>query len=345
MRKDRENGPALLVQFANTRDEDAFRSLVRIYAPLVWDVCQRCLPDPNDAEDAFQATFIVLARKAERVLPPERVSSWLHGVALRAAKDVRRRAVRRRDAEAAAVPAAPYEAELPNSDLRQVFDEELTQLPVALRQAFVLCRVEGRTYPQAAQLLGCAARTVGDRVARATEILKSRLGRRGLAPAGSLVGIAPAFGNMADPLLERVVSGALGSAGSAASAGPVVAMAVANSVIRRMALLWYVCVAAAATTVLFSVGVATAVVANRGQTNLADSPAKQAPVASAVQSIDDGVPPAGVQKPKADPPVPHRSRHRSVPMIRSTYDLDHYADPPPARLDGSLVAQGDSPRP
>jgi RNA polymerase sigma factor (sigma-70 family) len=227
IRLDASAGPELLVQFAETRDPAAFHDLVSIYAPMVWTVCSRGLRDPNDVEDAFQATFIALARKARRIARPERVSAWLHGVAVRASQRVRQIKARRRETGETALSKLTVGAE-PSPELWAVLDEELLRLPEDLRQSFVLCRIEGRSHSEAAPVLGCAARTVGDRVARATELLKSRLRRRGLAPAGALAGLMPSTGVVPAAVVERTAAGAL--AGPSATAA-----AVADSVVCGMA--------------------------------------------------------------------------------------------------------------
>jgi RNA polymerase sigma factor (sigma-70 family) len=219
VRRDVTLGPALLTQFAETRDEDSFRSLVRFYGPLVWTVCQRCLRDPNDADDAFQATFIVLARRAAHISPPERVSVWLHGVAFRAARKIREKTIRRREISQTEFPEQGIEVDFPSSDLRGVLDEELARLPEELRQAFVCCMVEGRTHAETAHLLGCAKRTVGYRVTKATDLLKARLKKRGLAPAGVLAGLAaPRPGIAPVGLVERAAQAAFRGPSKAAAA-------------------------------------------------------------------------------------------------------------------------------
>jgi RNA polymerase sigma factor (sigma-70 family) len=228
MRGDAALGPALLAQYTETHDGEAFRGLLRLYAPLVWGVCQRCLRNPGDAEDAFQATFIVLARKAGRIARPERLSAWLHGVALRASRKVREQTARRREVLTTNLPDSGSEDAFPDPDLRGVLDEELDRLPDDLRQAFVLCRVEGRTYAEAARLLGCALPTVGQRVGKATELLKARLDRRGLNPSGAaslLVPVVP----------SSILLHALNSPSATATA-------VADAVIRSMAgySLWWI---------------------------------------------------------------------------------------------------------
>src|SRR5262249_47211569 len=113
-------------------------------------------------------------------------------------------------------------------ELWAVLDEELLRLPEELRQSFVLCRIEGRSHTEAAPVLGCAPRTVGDRVARATELLKTRLRRRGLAPAGALAGLMPSTGIVPPALLARTAQDALAAPSATATA-------VADAVIRSMA--------------------------------------------------------------------------------------------------------------
>jgi RNA polymerase sigma factor (sigma-70 family) len=273
--RDAASGPALLTQFAATRDENAFRELVRLYGPLVWGVCQRCLRDPNDAEDALQATFIVLARKADRIRQPERLSAWLHGVALRAALNVRKQNARRHEKLLESLPNDREATATVDADLRESLDVELDRLPENLRQAFVLCRIEGRTYAQAAELLGCSLQTVANRVARAEERLRERLQERGLAPAGALMGLWPPA-SVGVSVMERVARGALD--------GPsTTAVALAEAVIRGMSgarALGWIAVLAVGTVLLASAGFALCRVAAPPQ---ADAPAVAPPVAAPVR--------------------------------------------------------------
>jgi RNA polymerase sigma factor (sigma-70 family) len=273
VRRDAGATPALLAQFVSNRDEDAFRGLVQMYAPLVWGVCQRGLSDPNDAEDALQATFIVLARKAGRIARPERLSGWLHGVAVRAARKVREQASRRR--EVALSGLTDVARHVPGSELRELLDVELDRLPEDLRQAFVLCRIEGKTYAQAADVLGCATSTVGDRVARATELLRERLEQYGLAPVGaSLVGVlAPAQGAIVSgAVVDRVVHGALdGPSGTSA--------AVADSVIRGMSGHGFLWAAGIAAFVAVSLGLGVMAAPGRPSSVAPAEIARRVPVA------------------------------------------------------------------
>lgn len=182
-RRDTASGPTLLARFAATRDEEAFADLVRLHGPLVWGVCHRVLRNPHDAEDAFQATFLVLARKADRIANPDRLSAWLHGVALRAARKLKELDGRRR--EVAALEACEPEAPLDERDeIWAALDEEIARLPAKLRQPIVLCRLQGQTYAEAARQLGCSVTAVFERLERAAEMLRARLTRRGVTAAG-----------------------------------------------------------------------------------------------------------------------------------------------------------------
>lgn len=179
----------LLEQFSGPRGEHAeaaFEVLVDRHGPMVLKVCQGVLRDPHDAQDAFQATFLVLARRAAAIRKRDSVGSWLHGVALRVASRAkvelaRRRALERRSAEMAARSTqSPGPAEL-----LPELHEEVSRLPEHYREAVVLCYLEGLTYEEAASQLRWPVGTVKIRLSRARELLKGRFTRRGLVlPAG-----------------------------------------------------------------------------------------------------------------------------------------------------------------
>jgi RNA polymerase sigma factor (sigma-70 family) len=174
----------LLQRFAGQREEAAFAALVQRHGPMVLGVCRRILHDPHDADDAFQATFLVLARKAGSLANPEKLANWLYGVACRTAARAKAEAARRRMRERQFTDMPPAEAR-PNGaesyqELRPVLDEELQRLPDRYRAPLVLCYLEGKTYAEAAQVLGWAEGTVSGRLARAREVLRGRLTRRGL---------------------------------------------------------------------------------------------------------------------------------------------------------------------
>jgi RNA polymerase sigma factor (sigma-70 family) len=172
----------LLVRFLRTHDEAAFAVLVRRYGPLVFGVCRRVLGQAEDAEDAFQATFVVLAQKAGSIRHRGSLVGFLHGVAERIARKARRARSRRRD-RAMPVPERSVRdavASVMWSDLRSVLDEEIRRLPVPYREAFILCHLEGHSNAEAARRLGCPKGTVLSRLARARERLARRLSRRGI---------------------------------------------------------------------------------------------------------------------------------------------------------------------
>src|SRR5438105_4394729 len=154
----------LLEQFVTRRDQAAFAALVRRHGPLVWGVCRRLLRHTQYAEDSFQATFLILARKAGAVGKRDSVRSWLYGVAYRVAVRARTTAERRRERPLPDV-AAPRQDD-PCPDLRGVLDEELSRLPERYRAPLLLCHLEGKTQEEAARLLGCPRATVATRLAR-----------------------------------------------------------------------------------------------------------------------------------------------------------------------------------
>jgi RNA polymerase sigma factor (sigma-70 family) len=179
----------LLGRVAAGRDEAAFAALVERHGRLVWAVC-RHLAGP-DAEDAFQATFLVLFRSAGRVRRPDSLGAWLHGVAYRVSLKARRGARRRVEREwAAAVPdrSAPIPDSAWDRALAAVH-EEVARLPAALRVPFVLCCLDGRTVTEAAGHLGWKVTTLSARLGRAKEVLLGRLQARGLT-AGAVVVLA-----------------------------------------------------------------------------------------------------------------------------------------------------------
>jgi RNA polymerase sigma factor (sigma-70 family) len=177
----------LLECFITQRDEAAFAALVRRHGPLVWGVCERVLRSHHDAEDAFQATFLVLARKAANVTSGRPLANWLHGVAYRTALQARsanaRRQVRERQLPEMPEPKT-MERELWEG-ARPILDEELSQLPDKYRAVILLCDLEGKTRKQAARELGIPEGTVASRLATAREKMVQRLTRRGVGVSGA----------------------------------------------------------------------------------------------------------------------------------------------------------------
>jgi RNA polymerase sigma factor (sigma-70 family) len=183
----------LLERFRAHRDETAVEVLVRRYGPLVLGVCRRVLHNADAAEDAFQATFLVLVRKAPSLICYQPLGGWLYRVAYRLALRARANEARRRQCEAQAArirPTTEDQAASP-SDLAVAIEEELDRLPQRHRDPLVLCYFEGKTNEQAAQILGCPLGSMSARLAQARERLRACLARRGFV-AGS-VGVAAAL--------------------------------------------------------------------------------------------------------------------------------------------------------
>jgi RNA polymerase sigma factor (sigma-70 family) len=187
----------LLEQFVTADDEAAamaFEAIVERYGSMVLKVCRALLRDEHTAEDAFQATFLVLARKARTIETRELLSNWLYGVARRTAKKARAIAAKRRCRDQrTAFHRSPGVVESPRdasqNDLAQVLHEEIDRLPGAYRAAVVVCYFEGKTQAQAAQQLRLAESTIRGRLARARKLLRQRLTRRGLALSTGLVAL------------------------------------------------------------------------------------------------------------------------------------------------------------
>jgi RNA polymerase sigma factor (sigma-70 family) len=176
----------LLENYISRRDEAALAVLVRRHGPMVWGVCRRVLRDYHDAEDAFQAAFLVFVRKAASVASRELLANWLYGVAHQTALKARATAARRKERERQ-VKEMPEPAAAEQDlwlDLQPLLDEELSRLPDKYRSVLVLCDLEGKTRKEAARLLGCPEGTVGGRLARARVMLAKRLAQRGVALSG-----------------------------------------------------------------------------------------------------------------------------------------------------------------
>jgi RNA polymerase sigma factor (sigma-70 family) len=188
----------LLGRFFRDKADAAFSTLVERHGPLVFGVCRRILIDANDAEDAFQATFLVLVRKGGSLRDPERLASWLYGVAYRTARKVRAKAALRTKSERQA-GEMPTKSDADNShrditnrdmtyeELQAVLDEEISKLPEKYALPLVLCYLEGKTNAQAAAQLGWPEGSISRRLSRARELLRSRLAKRGMAMSVALI--------------------------------------------------------------------------------------------------------------------------------------------------------------
>lgn len=210
----------LLRQFADG-DESAFTILVERHGGLVMGVCKRVLQHTQDAEDAFQATFMVLAKKAGKVAWQESIANWLHGVACRIAFQVRREKARRRVLGNPIAEPAVNGPDPAWSELKPVLDEELDRLPARYRVPLVLCCLEGKSRDEAAALLGWSVGSLKGRLERGRELLRGRLARRGLALSTAFAALLVIGGsaNAAVPLtlgLETVRAGMAMLAGQTA---------------------------------------------------------------------------------------------------------------------------------
>ncbi|HEY7152662.1 MAG TPA: sigma-70 family RNA polymerase sigma factor [Gemmataceae bacterium] len=183
----------LLELFSRQGDETAFESLLHRHGPMVLGVCRRVLGNEPDAEDAFQATFLILVRKAASIRAGEKLKNWLYGVACRTALEARRARAKRRAKEARVVPHVEAPAPVPQNDLRTVLDEELARLPEKYQEVILLCDLEGKGRKEVAGQLGCPEGTVASRLVRARNLLAKRLIRHGFGPsAGALTAMLAA---------------------------------------------------------------------------------------------------------------------------------------------------------
>jgi RNA polymerase sigma factor (sigma-70 family) len=218
----------LLDRFLTCRDEGAFEAIISLHGPMVLSLCRRFLRDPRDIEDAFQATFLILARKAGSIRKREVLSSWLYGVAYRVATRARTDLLRRRSFET----GVSVLDDLPGADAPEadefgpLIDLELNRLPEKYRAPIVLCYLKEQTHDQAAAALRWPIGTVRSRLARGRELLRARLTRRGCAPASAFLGLGPATSwracnaSVPQPLVEATLAAAGRFLGDPSAAGP-----------------------------------------------------------------------------------------------------------------------------
>jgi RNA polymerase sigma factor (sigma-70 family) len=210
----------LLRSFIDQRDEAAFEALVHRHGSMVFGVCRRVVGNHHDAEDAFQATFLVLARKASSVRPAERLANWLHGVALRTAMKAKTMTAKRRvrEKQVTEMPESEAAPQDQGRDLQSLLDRELNGLPEKYRLPILLCELEGKTIKEATQQLGWPQGTLAGRLARGRTLLARRLASRGVAlSAGALA----ASGVPASLMNSTANAAALIAAGQALVAGVV----------------------------------------------------------------------------------------------------------------------------
>src|SRR5262245_47153199 len=300
----------LVRRFAARRNEAAFEALLHCHGPTVLSVCRRVLRNLHDAEDAFQATFLVFARKAASLRAADSVGSWLYGVAYRLALKARTSAARRREHEGRLLkrpPTDPLE-EVSVREAQAVLDEELARLPGKYRAPLVLCCLEGLARDEAAQQLGWPAGLLKSRLEQARELLRRRLARRGLVLAVPLLAAAlaePASAAVPAALAATTVRAALPFAAGGAAAASARATALAQGALLEMFLTRLR--AAAAVLLVLATAAAGAGLLARQAAGRADDP---------------GPEPAARGAAPAEKPEPRR---------------DHYGDPLPA---GALARAG-----
>ncbi len=279
----------LLERFVARREEEAFAELVRRHGPTVLGVCRRVLRDEHLAEDAFQATFLILGRKAAGIGRPEALGSWLYRVACRVSLRARKQAETYRSLAGPAqdIPQRDAAGAAIGPDERALLDQEVSRLPEKYRAPVVLCWCEGKTYEEAAARLGCPKGTVAGRLFRARGLLQQRLLRRGLIPAvasglAELVASAAVPAPLADTTIQAGLAGAAGNGAGIASARAVVLM---EGELRHMFLAKLKFVAAVC-LVLGAAGTAAGVALLRGP---ADPPAGAPPRETARKDVPRAV--------------------------------------------------------
>ncbi len=232
----------LLNHYVRQKDEAAFATLVRRHGPMVMGVCRRVLGNAHDAEDAFQATFLILVRKASALRSPGMLGNWLYGVAYRTALAARKMAAKRKAKEASAMP----HSESPDdrwAELRPILDQELERLPEKYRAVIVLCDLEGKTRKEAARHLDWPEGTVASRLASARSLLAKRFSRYALGISGgalaALLSEQAASAAVQPAVISATIHAAnLLAAGHAASAGSISAnvAALTDGVLKTMLL-------------------------------------------------------------------------------------------------------------
>jgi RND family efflux transporter MFP subunit len=303
----------VLERFIAARDDAAFELLVRRHERLVFGVCRRMLPDFRDAEDAFQAVFLALARKAHGIAKREALAAWLYRVAFRTAVTARsrwaRHAGREQPLDDSSVSSVPVE---PNGEMAAHLDEELRRLPERLRTPIILCFLEGRTVDEAARELGCPRGTVASRLARAKAKLRWRLARRGLAvPAAAITSVVAAEAPAAES--HALVGSAVRVAqwwnsghGTVADGISARVIALSHEVLRAMSIkkLTNVALMALATAGLLIAGGALGLHRNTGA---AEPGEPQQPKPAAAKPKAEKDPPAAPDGPLVSKPVPREA--------------------------------------
>jgi RNA polymerase sigma factor (sigma-70 family) len=279
----------LLERFRSERDESAFAVLVERHGAMVLGICRRVLRNTHDAEDACQAAFLVLARKAGAIRKRESLASWLHGVAYHVAANLKRESARRSTREACRheLPQADAAVEVSWREIQGLLDEELARLPEHYRSPLVLCYLEGRTRDEAAQQLGWSLATLRGRLERARQRLRARLSRRGLMLSAALLASALSESSLSAALPARFVAATVQVAGPAGGVSARVA-ALAESALRaHFAARTYVCLGILATVLAAGLGFGLIPAAKPPTNREPGSGSEPAPMAAALPAPGD----------------------------------------------------------
>jgi RNA polymerase sigma factor (sigma-70 family) len=295
----------LLNRYVRQKDEAAFEALVRRHGPMVMGVCRRVLHHSHEAEDAFQATFLVLVRKAATLQAPGLLGNWLYGVAYRTALEARTAAAQRRAKEAKV--AAP--TQIPEdtwADLRPVLDQELNRLPDKYRAVVVLCDLEGKTRKEAARHLGWPEGTVASRLASARALLAKRVLRHGLSISGGA--LAAVLSQNASACVSTAVVASTAQAAAAWAAGQAAGLISANilalteGVVKSMFLTK---LKSAGAVILAIAGLLGGLFTLQALADKAATPKQEGPLQTAAKAADKATPEARRQdKPEAIPDAP-----------------------------------------
>lgn len=205
-----------LCAFIRFNDQASFAAIIQRHGPMVLRVCQRVLLHAQDAEDAFQATFLILARRAATIDKAASIAGWLHGVACRVSLRAKRDAGRRRARERQSVSPTPQDPaeSLAWQDVQTLLEHEIERLPQRYRAAFILCYLEGRSRSEAAYELGILENTLSSRLARARERLKQRLSRRGVNLSAILAAVALTTGGTSASIPATLIQSTVAAAPS-----------------------------------------------------------------------------------------------------------------------------------
>jgi RNA polymerase sigma factor (sigma-70 family) len=336
---DQDSDGRLLLRFVRERDQAAFATLMHRHGPMVLGVCRRVLRDANDADDAFQATFLVLVRKAASLRQPELLGNWLYGVAYRTAIRARVQLTARRRREECVMQelAAPSDDAAEAREFRFLLDDELNRLPERFRRPFVLCKLGGLTNEEAARRLGCPKGTVLSRLARARERLRRGLERRGVTlTATAMTALLAQTADAAVPVVlfgTTLASARVFVAGSTAAGGTLgTAGVLAEGVLQNMfmtklkataAMLLLMAVVGSSAGMLMYGSGSTVVEASSAQ---AKEPKDNGP---AKKDDKKKPPPAGNSKPAEETANAKKvSRHKQlIDRLADTVQFDGYDDP------------------